>query len=130
MKMPLSKDKINNIWWGGFCAEAVRQAAGTDLVEGKESRIEWMTKHVKTCVDCSNAERLKGLEAKAAKSLSFAAEEAFRKGQDFTTLPGAGEAISAVMRDAILGRKIDASFFGWLAKMAQRNGRDFDEYED
>lgn len=129
MNMPLSKDRINNIWWAGFCAETVRQSAGTDLVEGKESRVEWMTEHCKTCVDCSNANRLKGFEDKAAKSLSFEAEEAFRKGQDFTTLPGAGEAISAVMRDAILGRKIDSEFFGWLASMAARNGKDFDEYE-
>lgn len=83
MNIPRNKwqDKLNDIWWGGFCSDTVEYCATTfEDPDGDAKRIAWTQKHINECVDCARAFLWKNVEGELARRLGPEAAELFQQG--------------------------------------------------
>jgi hypothetical protein len=121
----LTQHRINEMWWAGYCAEAVRTIGQTDLHRDGEQRIAFMTAHVKMCEDgCEYAVALKSLEGELAETLGADGIRVFRMGGDVTRVPGAELPMLKILSREF-GDGATESFTQWMETVAHRHGRVF-----
>jgi len=126
LAQPLTNDKINDIWRAGFCAVLVEHARLTEVHESK-ARIDFLRKHVKTCVHCYNANILKAVEHEVARTLGPEAAQVFNNGGDISTQEGFSEVLHARLDELMESGAVDEDFVKWMASIALRATQDYIE---
>ena len=111
---------IDQMWYSGYCNDAVEHAAGTQLAGGSQQRIAWMEKHHPSCQECQYANHLRNGEAAIAQELGFF--EKFMRGGDVTTLPGFGEKMAQYLTAQMQAGAIDPEMFAWMESVQGRHG--------
>lgn len=77
----LRQQKLNHIWWSGFCHTVVEFSAATfDDPDGEARREAFVKEHINECTECACAFLWKNAEAELARRLG--AFEFFRQGGD------------------------------------------------
>jgi hypothetical protein len=115
------RDWINQMWYSGYCHEAVTFASATDLASGGQQRVAWLQKHVPECRECQHANLLKGIEASISEGLGFLEE--FNQGGDVATQPGYQESLKRHLDAGMKMGMIDGEFFEWIDRAAKRRGK-------
>jgi hypothetical protein len=126
----LPQERINNIWYSGYCDAAVNACATTDLnLHGERTRKEWMANHVTNCTECTFANHLKQIEAEVADCLGIVGMTTFASGGDVLTLEGGTEIATEILEREIakgtLGSKFRSTFIPWMEGVKKRHGLDF-----
>ncbi len=118
--MPMPPERLDAMYWAGFCDDTLLHASGTDLKRGHADRVEWLQGHINDCVDCQRATKLKNLEFRIAERLN--AVDRFKSGQDLFDLDGYDEAHEEILNKAMGIGFISKADLGWMKKMAVRHG--------
>jgi len=103
--MPLSQQKIDDVWYSGFCVVTCEHAAGTEFDDGgREIREAFMREHVKTCPICRCALRWKNIELAVAQRMHAA--DVYYQGGDISKLPDFGPALKEELDFALAQGKL------------------------
>jgi len=126
--MKLPPEKLDEIWWAGFCDETVRHASCTRQGrDGALLRLSWMQHHMPECAECERSNKLKNLEEQVA--LSLGRGEDFVQGRDTSKAPGYHAALNKVLRDAMARGILTPTDLGWMAQIAKRHGKPWPGHE-
>ncbi len=125
----LDQDRLNQMWWAGYCDAALRQLRDSPSGPvGSMDRIAWMRKHVEECEGCFRANKLKGLEESAARSIGRLQD--FIDGTDLRGAPGWDDAVSTTIRAAMARGELTIEDLLWMAAIAKRYGHPWQESKD
>lgn len=133
--MPLTKEKINDIWHAGYCRQTVAVAQKTDdNPAGARQRLHYLQLHIinERCEDCDFANRLKALEAVVAQRMGAKAYALFLHGGDITKMneddPHAKrlyeKTLVQVLDGAVTAGVIPERMRDWMTTVAER--KDFE----
>lgn len=122
----LTKRKINDMYWGGYCDQTIRFIAEVDGGPNhREQRTNYLKQHVPICIDCRNANIMKALEYEVAAELGANVQQLFCHGGDITKEPRFGDALGVVMTRAAKRGIIDHGFQRWMFRQADKRGQDW-----
>ena len=113
------KNWLDEMWYSGYCYDAVRMAARTALdKDGARARVEWMSTHVPGCEECWFANFFKAIEAEVASELGML--DQFVKGGDVAEHPGHGEIVERKMKAMIAAGLISEAIVEWMDRVVKR----------
>lgn len=124
-----SETKINDLWCSGYCRETVEFAKSTFTMgeEGPEARVNFLTKHVAFCQDCTHANIMKQVEGMVAMKMGPDAVALFATGGDITTLGRHEDHLREAMLELERSQVIDKSFDEWMSRVARRREYEIDK---
>lgn len=114
-------ERIDEMYWGGYCDETLMNVSKTDLKDGAAERMEWIKNHIDDCLDCRNATKFKNLEYNIAKRLNQI--ERFNAGQSLSDLDGYSTAFDQVMNSAMEMGIVVEDDLQWMQRMVLRHGK-------
>lgn len=113
-------ERLDAMYWAGFCDDTLLHASGTDLKRGHADRVAWLQGHINGCVDCQRATRIKNLEFRIAERLD--AVDRFTSGEELSDLEGYDEAHEDILNKAISVGFVKKEDIDWMERMAKRHG--------
>lgn len=124
--MPQTKNKLNEMYWTGYCDATINNAAGTSQDgHGRDLRMRWAQQHFNYCDQCKMANIVKALEYECAASMGPDAQQLFQNGGDVRGLPGFKPALRSTMESAIERGLCPPSVYRWMTETATRYGTDW-----
>lgn len=124
--MALSKNKLNEMYWTGYCDATIARASVTEEgARGANSRQVWMESHIPICEQCKLANIVKALEYEAAARMGPQAMMLFQTGGDVRHLPGFRKALDATMQIAMAQGIVDSGIYDWMVEQARKYGKDW-----
>ena len=121
--MTMPRKILDQMYWSGFCDEAIMHTEQTDFALGGPERVAWMQEHAPKCEDCLRATKFKNMEFSVAQDMGERAVTAFHMGSSsLTMMPGYLKGLQKVLNEAIASGALTKEDVTWMAKMANRHG--------
>ena len=123
MGLPITPQKLNDMWRAGYCRTTVEFArTTTDSPTDAKRRLEYLEQHVKECKECCFANALKGVEYQVAQAIGPEAEMLYIRGGDITKLPAFQQHFPHIFSDACRFDPIlsQPEFKAWLLEKGKR----------
>jgi len=125
----LDQNKLNQLWWAGYCDATVSHAKNTARGDaGRLMRLSWLVSHMPTCEECQIANKFKGMEEKVAAAIGR--HQDFVDGTDLRGAPGWTDAVGAAIQAAVASGRLSKFDLFWVAQVAGRHGTPWQESKD
>lgn len=124
--MPLAKNKLNEMFWAGYCDATIKHAAATSNDgQGRDRRMQWAQAHYNHCPQCKLANIIKALEYETAAVMGPEMVQLFQQGGDIVGLPGFREAFEQTIERAINQGIVSPRVHDFMTAAADRHGADW-----